>query len=133
MATIEEVLSIKFPFIRDLGIINNPFYNSSHFPKGKLSELYSSTKYHKNRLILKKDVDIPLKLCPRGDEMRYEIFEWDWISYKLSSILINGTITIFSKLTNQGLYFTIDSGNSKSFNLVIIKRGKIKNGIIIPW
>jgi len=27
LATIEKVLSIKFPFIRDLGIGNNPFYN----------------------------------------------------------------------------------------------------------
>lgn len=27
LATIEEVLSIKFPFIRDLGIISNPFYS----------------------------------------------------------------------------------------------------------
>lgn len=31
LATIEEVLSIKFPFIRDLGIVRNPFYNSSHY------------------------------------------------------------------------------------------------------
>ena len=27
LATIEKVLSIKFPFIRDLGIGSNPFYN----------------------------------------------------------------------------------------------------------
>jgi len=26
LATIEEVLSRKFPFIQDLGIISNPFY-----------------------------------------------------------------------------------------------------------
>ena len=31
LATIEKVLSIKFPFIRDLGIGSNPFYNSSHY------------------------------------------------------------------------------------------------------
>jgi hypothetical protein len=31
LATIEKVLSIKFPFIRDLGIDNNPFYNSFHY------------------------------------------------------------------------------------------------------
>jgi len=27
LATIEKVLSIKFSFIRDLGIVRNPFYN----------------------------------------------------------------------------------------------------------
>lgn len=31
LATIEKVLSIKFPFIRDLGIGNNPFYNFFYF------------------------------------------------------------------------------------------------------
>lgn len=32
MATIEKVLSIKFPFIRDLGIANNPFYKFFSLP-----------------------------------------------------------------------------------------------------
>ena len=31
LATIEKVLLIKFPFIRDLGIGNNPFYNFFFF------------------------------------------------------------------------------------------------------
>ena len=31
LATIEKVLSIKFPFIRDLGIGSNPFYNFTFF------------------------------------------------------------------------------------------------------
>lgn len=31
LAIIEKVLSIKFPFIRDLGIESNPFYNSILF------------------------------------------------------------------------------------------------------
>ena len=35
LATIEKVLSIKFPFIRDLGIASNPFYNSSHSLSGE--------------------------------------------------------------------------------------------------
>jgi hypothetical protein len=32
LATIEKVLSIKFPFIRDLGIGSNPFYNFFYLP-----------------------------------------------------------------------------------------------------
>ena len=34
---------------------------------------------------------------------------------------MNGTITIFSKLTNRGLDFTTDSGNSISFDLVMVQ------------
>ena len=32
LATIEKVLSIKFSFIRDLGIDKNPFYNLIIYP-----------------------------------------------------------------------------------------------------
>ena len=48
----------------------------------------------------------------------------DWISFQFRSIPMNGTITISSKLNNQGLYFTVDSDNSRSFDLVMIQRGK---------
>lgn len=34
------------------------------------------------------------------------------------------TITISSKLNNQGLYFTMDSYNSRNLDLVMIQGGK---------
>lgn len=51
VATIEKVLSIKFPFIRDLGITRNTFYRFSHFSPGKRisqTKKFYSTKEHKN-------------------------------------------------------------------------------------
>lgn len=59
LATIEKVLSIKFPFIRDLGIGNNPFYNliisrEKIIPQTK--ELYNTVRNNVKTDSLKKIV-----------------------------------------------------------------------------
>ncbi|DAD49241.1 TPA_asm: hypothetical protein HUJ06_000081 [Nelumbo nucifera] len=51
------------------------------------------------------------------------MFESDWISSKCSSIPMNGTITISSKLKNQGIFST-DYDNSRSFDWIMIQKGK---------
>jgi len=58
LATIEKVLSIKFPFIRDLGIGSNPFYNliisrEKIIPQTK--EFYNTVRNNVKTDSLKKD------------------------------------------------------------------------------
>mgnify|MGYP007033693989 CR=1 FL=1 len=127
MATIEKVLSIKFPFIRDLGIGINPFYNSSYylffggkwFHKQRIcternnikTDSFPNKIYFMNLLLLLLFFFIPIipntqiapfqKSITRINKKYYSWILFKFIQNKSSSI---GTIPISSKRKNQGIF-----------------------------